>query len=343
MQAVRIVSAASAHPSGRVSQAEAARHVGDLSGDPRRARAIARGTHIETRATVLPPKELARLGDIEDRNRIYQRHAPELAARGAARAIGGSTRERISCVVTSSCTGYTVPGWGAQLLDCLALRCDTVRLPITESGCAGGVVALTHAANFLRAHPESAALAVASEICSLSFHAGGNEGNITSTLIFGDGAGACLLEGGHGPGLRIIDSASMLIPGSRHLLGFDLTRQGFYPVLERELVDVLPAAVQLAATRLLQGNGLAPADVQAWLLHPGGARILSCIEARLGVSREFTRWSWDSMREFGNTSSAAIFDVLRRYLEGPGPAGPAVIAAFGPGVSIELLLVERQC
>src|SRR5688572_13025114 len=343
MQAVRIVSAASAHPQGRVSQEEAARHVGVLSGDPRRARAIARGTHIATRAVVLPPEELARLGDIEERNRIYHAYAPELAARAALRAFGSNPRERIGCLATSSCTGYTVPGWGSQMVDCLGLGCDTVRLPITESGCAGGVVALTHAANFVRAHPASSALAVASEVCSLSFHAGGNEGNVTSTLIFGDGAGACLLEPGDGPGLRIIDSASMLIPGTRQLLGFDLTRQGFYPVLERELVDVLPTAVQNAAARLLGRNGIAPAEVQAWLLHPGGARILSCIEAGLGISRESTRWSWDSMRDFGNTSSAAVFEWLRRYPDEPGPGSPPVIAAFGPGVSIQLLLVARQC
>ena len=342
MEAVRITSAASAHPPGRVSQKEAARHVGELSGDPRRAAAIARGTHIETRATVLPPEELSRLGNIEARNRIYQAHAPELAARAAARAIGFAPRATVSCVVSSSCTGYSVPGWGAQLVECLGLGCDTVRLPITESGCAGGVVALTHAANFVRTHPGSNALAMASELCSLSFHAGGNEGNITSTLIFADGAGACLLEPGSGPGLRILDTASMLIPGTRSLLGFDLTGAGFYPVLERELVSVLPPAVKAATGRLLGRNALALGDIQAWLLHPGGARILSCIEAGLGVSRELTRWSWDSMREFGNTSSAAIFDVLRRYLAEPGPAGPAVIAAFGPGVSIELMLVERQ-
>ena len=49
------------------------------------------------------------------------------------------------------------------------------------------------------------------------------------------------------------------------------------------------------------------------------------------------------MREFGNTSSAAIFDVIRRYLDSPSEPGPVVIAAFGPGVSVELLLVDRAC
>ena len=343
METVRIVSAGVAHPPHRVAQAEAARQIGLLAGDPRRVAAIARGTKIASRAATLPPRELAALGGIEERNRIYQETAPGLAMAASIGALGDSSRDRVGCVVTSSCTGYSVPGWGVQLVEQLGLRCDTARLPITESGCAGGAVALVHAANFVRAHPGDSALAVAAELCSLSFHAGGGEGNITSTLIFGDGAGACLLQSGDGPGMRVLDTLTMLIPGTREVLGFDLTGHGFYPVLRRELATLLPPAVEAAAARLLARNGLEPADVGAWLLHPGGARILSGIEARLGLARESTHWSWDSMREHGNTSSAAIFDVIRRYLASPPRPGLAVIAAFGPGVSIELLLVDRAC
>ena len=343
METVRIVSAGVAHPPHRVAQAEAARQIGLLAGDPRRVAAIARGTKIASRAATLLPADLARLGGIEERNRIYQETVPGLAAGAADAALGESARDLVGCLVTSSCTGYSVPGWGVHLVEQLGLRCDTARLPITESGCAGGVVALVHAANHVRTHPGASALAVAAELCSLSFHSGGDEGNITSTLIFGDGAGACLLQPGEGSGLRVLDSATVLIPGTRSALGFDLTGHGFYPVLRRELVTLLPPAVEAAANRLLARNEISAADVRAWLLHPGGARILSGIEARLGLSRESTRWSWDSMREFGNTSSAAIFDVIRRYLDSPSEPGPVVIAAFGPGVSVELLLVDRAC
>ena len=48
------------------------------------------------------------------------------------------------------------------------------------------------------------------------------------------------------------------------------------------------------------------------------------------------------MQEYGNTSSAAIFDVLRRYLEDLSSGEVAVAAAFGPGVSIELLLLQAS-
>jgi len=106
---------------------------------------------------------------------------------------------------------------------------------------------------------------------------------------------------------------------------------------------ILPPATGVAATRLLRRNGLEQGDVAAWLLHPGGAKILLGIEKQLGIERERTRWSWDAMRDHGNTSSAAIFAVLERYLGEPRPEEFAIVAAFGPGVSIEFLLVRRRC
>jgi alkylresorcinol/alkylpyrone synthase len=195
----------------------------------------------------------------------------------------------------------------------------------------------------VRAHPGAAAVAAAVELCSLSFHRSEDEAALVANFIFGDGAGAALVEGGNGPGLEVVDCASMLIPGTQHMLGFDLTDGGFYPVLSRELVDVLPDAVQRAVAPLLARQGLRCADIGAWLLHPGGSRILGRLEKELELTREQTCWAWDSLRMFGNTSSAAIFDVLRRYLDGARPAEWAIVAAFGPGVAVELLLVRRSC
>lgn len=342
MQTVRIVSAAVAHPPNVVTQAEAAQQIGTLAGDMRRVGALARASRIRTRSTALPPAELAALGGVEARNAVYHQIVPGIAKRAAEAALGESFRDDIGALVTSSCTGYSVPGWGVGLAQTLGLPCDTARVPITESGCAGGVVALARAADHVRAHPEASTLAVAAELCSLSFHAGGNEGNLTATLIFGDGAGAALLQPGKGQGLEIIDSMSVLLPGTESALGFDLTDHGFYPVLTRDLVTLLPPVTKSAAARLLQRNGVTPGEIDAYLLHPGGARILSGLERALGLERAQTHYSWESMAEFGNTSSAAIFDVIRRYLESQ-PRGYSLVAAFGPGVSIELLLVRAPC
>ena len=345
MQEVRITSVAVAHPGHRVRQDEAARLIGLEAGEPRRVAALARGTHIEERAFALPLDRLRALSEssIGARNAIYRELAPAVALQAAQAAIGDADPSAIGCLVTSSCTGYTVPSWGVGLAEQCELPRDAVRLPITEAGCAGGAVGLARAVDYLRTHEAGAGLVVATELCSLAFHPGGDDGNLTSALIFGDGAGSALLETGAGPGVTVVDSMSVLIPGTQWALGFDLTDQGFYPLLARELVSLLPGPTEAAVSRLLGRNSLERTDIGAWLLHPGGARILAGLERALCLDPRMTRWSWESLREFGNTSSAAIFDVLRRYLGHAPPGEYAVVAAFGPGVSIELLLLRASC
>ena len=64
----------------------------------------------------------------------------------------------------------------------------------------------------------------------------------------------------------------------------------------------------------------------------------------MGIDRAQTTWSWESLHDYGNASSAAIFDVLARYLARPAPGATwVVIAAFGPGVSVDLMLGRQHC
>ncbi len=342
MQRVSIIRAAVAHPEHRISQAEAAARIGAVSGAPRQAAALARGSHIQQRAVCLPTERIGALGSIEERNNIYREVAPGLALAAATNAVAGD-REKVRFVAASSCTGYMVPGWDVDLVQRMPLACETTRLPITMAGCAGGALGIARAADFLRARPGSAALAVACELCSLAFQPSAEEGNLTSTLIFGDGAGAAYLEAGEGEhGLEIVDSVSVLSPAPASVLGFELTDRGFQPLLGRELVSLLPPATESALRLLAAPRGLSVDDFGFWLLHPGGARVLSQLEATLGIERCLTRWSWESLSEYGNTSSAAIFDVLRRYFDDDGaPRGWGILAAFGPGVSVEMMLLRR--
>jgi alkylresorcinol/alkylpyrone synthase len=339
---VRISRVVSGHPELRIGQEEAARRIGLAAGNERRAHLLARSTGIEERALALTPDAIERLGAIEERNDHYRRLVPELARGVASDALGATDPGRIGCLVTMSCTGYGLPSWGNRVAGELGFAGSTVRLPITEAGCSGGVLAMARAADYVRVSGKPA-LVVAAELCSLAFHPEGDDGLLTSALIFGDGLGAALLEPDEGDGLQLIASSSMLVPGTADLLGFDLTDGGFSPVLSRHLADVLPDATEAAVCELLRPHGIRPTDVAAWLLHPGGARILRGVAGALCLPEGALRWSWDSMREFGNTSSAAIFDVMRRYTDDAGaPRGWVVAVAFGPGVSLELLLLKNE-
>jgi predicted naringenin-chalcone synthase len=303
--------------------------------------ALARGSQIESRASVLAPEEVTALGSIQERNAIYESEAPRLA-QAAAEALQLAFDD-VSFLVTSSCTGYMVPGLDVELASRLRLSPQTTRLPITEAGCAGGLVSLARSVDRLRLRPASA-LAVAVELCSLAFHPDAQEGNLTSALIFGDGAGAVYLQSGSptNEGLEVVDSSSFLVQSSTDVLGFRLTNTGFYPVLARSLVERLPGPTFGAVEELLARHDLEAKDVDFWLIHPGGPRVLSALQSRFGIEPDSLRWSWRALRQFGNTSSAAIIEVLARYLrDQEAPKGWGIALAFGPGISIEMLLLHR--
>ncbi|HXH20960.1 MAG TPA: hypothetical protein VNN10_02945 [Dehalococcoidia bacterium] len=338
---VAITRVTTARPQYRIDSGRASTLIGAAVGDARRAAAIARGSRIRERALALSPDAIGKLGSIEERNAVYRRVAPLLALEVSRGALSGIKASTVGCLASSSCTGYMVPGWDVEVAQACGLPREALRIPVTQAGCSGGVVALSLAAAWARQNPGRPALAAAVELCSLAFQADPEPGNLVSTLIFGDGAGAALLEPG-GDGLRVVGSRSVLLPCSREAIGFDLTDTGFYPRLSLDLADMLPEPTLAAVRALLETRGLHLPDLSYALLHPGGPRILDNLQAALGLPARALRWSQESLAAQGNTSSAAIFDVLRRYLDDPqAPRGWGVVAAFGPGVSIELLLVHR--
>jgi predicted naringenin-chalcone synthase len=300
---------------------------------------LAGETPVQTAPVGVPATVVAvPLDSIEGRNNLYRELAPELSIRAVSQALGSREVGDIGCLVTSSCTGYAVPGWAVDVVETFELPPTTVRVPLTESGCAGGTLAIARAADYLRSRPGEAALAVATELSSVCPPPQSDD--VLSSLIFGDGSGAALLETGPGNGLEVVDGLSYLVPRSKDELGSDLTDLGFHPVVSGGLEELVPAPTELAVATLLARQGLRAGDIDAWLLHPCGEATLRAVEDALGVDGERTRWSWSTLLESGDTSSAAIFDVLAGYLDESPPGHRwAVLAAFGPGVSIELLLL----
>ena len=345
MRGVFIRGAASAELELQLGQADAAERIAEVVGGSQRIEAIARATRIQTRAIAFSVDQIGRLSSIQDRNTLYQEVAPVLAGEAVRRLLADGSPSLIDCLVTASCTGYMVPGLDVSIAQAMQFRSTAVRLPITEAGCAGGVVALARATDYLKAHATTRRAVVAAvELCSLAFQPSHNLGNLVSTLIFGDGAAAVLLEADdtNEEGLRVVDSGSLLLPNSRDAIAFDLTDHGFAPRLSLELAELLPSAITESVRCLLKTNGVAIRDVAFWLVHPGGPRILEGAQEALQLNEDNLRWSWQSLKGSGNMSSVAILDVIGRYLAEPeAPRGYGIVLAFGPGVSLELLLVHR--
>ena len=134
MQAVHLSRVATAFPPYTISQPEAALALGHATHSPRQLDALARLTQIDQRAISFAPAELAQLGRLAERNQLYKEVAPRLAAAAAYDCLRDIEAAALDCLVTSSCTGYMIPGLDVELARRLQLRPDVAHLPITEAG-----------------------------------------------------------------------------------------------------------------------------------------------------------------------------------------------------------------
>jgi alkylresorcinol/alkylpyrone synthase len=322
---------------------------------------------VDSRYSVMPLAEMTRRRTLTETMRLYAEHAQALARRVALDSLARASLpgSRVDLVIAVSCTGIMMPSLDAHLIRPLALRPDVRRLPITELGCVGGAAAVSRAHDYLVGHPDGVVLVVAVELPSLNFQPlDVSPDNLISSALFGDGAVAVVMTGdrlgaprsppgggGGGGGerdggrvapVRVLGTHCHTVPDSTHVLGFDLRDDGFHTVLSREIPGLLRGAAVDLFRRLAAQGEATPRDIRAFVLHPGGKRILAAVQEALGLEPVDTQPSWDVLREFGNQSSASVLFVLERWMtQRPQPAGTlGAMAAFGPGLTAESVLLQ---
>jgi alkylresorcinol/alkylpyrone synthase len=302
-------------------------------------------SEIRRRFCILPVEELVRPRPLEKLSEEYRHHAIALGRRVAAEALDRARMapRDIDLIITVSCTGFMIPSLDAHLVNDLGFRSNVRRLPITELGCAAGASAMAKAWEFLRAFPGKNVLVVAVELPSLTFQRGNlSQANLISTILFGDGAAAAVLSGRAGEGPRVLDAESYLFPDSIGAMGFDLKDTGFHIVLSQDVPELIRGRIRELARCFLSRSGLEVGDVAAFVLHPGGRKLLAGIESELGLTDGRTGPSWNVLREYGNLSSASVLFVLHEWLTTRRVASGdyGLMAAFGPGFTAEQLLLQ---
>jgi alkylresorcinol/alkylpyrone synthase len=307
--------------------------------------AVVDNSAIRQRFCILPVEELIQPRSLERISQQYQEHAIRLG-----RLVAGECLERahmrpedIDLIITVSCTGVMIPSLDAHLANAMGFRSNVRRLPITELGCAAGAAAVARGRDFLLAFPRAKVLVVAVELASLTFQRGSlSQANLISSILFGDGAAAAVMTGDNVPGPRVLDAESFLFPGSIDAMGFDLKETGFHIVLSRDVPDMIRGRIRHLVDCFLARQGLVPEEIDAFVLHPGGRKLLLAVEEELALPRQRTQPSWDVLSEYGNLSSASVLFVLHEWMTKRRVAAGSLglMAAFGPGFSAEQLFLR---
>lgn len=272
------------------------------------------------------------------RNEIYAREAIRLAADAARRALEGTDRERVTHVVTVSCTGFMAPGPDVHLVRSLGLRPSVQRTHVGFMGCYGAFPGLRIAQAFCAADPEAVVLVCCVELCTLHFDPQAHLDSLLSTALFADGAAAAVVSGelpAPGTGYAL-DRFETTLTDHDDEMAWTIGDRGFRMRLSGAIPRLVRGEVVRALEPLWQAVGAGPDDVAAWAVHPGGPAVLDAVEDAFCLDADALAASRAVLARYGNMSSATILFVLEKLRrDRDDRAGNVAAMAFGPGLTLE--------
>jgi 3-oxoacyl-[acyl-carrier-protein] synthase III len=324
----------------------------------RRAAITALGTHVpERRLTNADLEKMVETSDewIRTRTGIHTRHIVEpgtptslIAARAAAEALRrrGIGAEELDLIIVATATpDMLFPATAALVQDRIgaakAWGFDV------SAACSGFVYALTVGAQFVASGTHSKVMVIGADVMSAIV----DYTDRKTCILFGDGAGAVLLEPREdGSGLvdflHEMDGSgacylSMPAGGSLHPASHDTVERKQHTI-QQQGAHVFKYAVRKfteVSEQLLIRNGLSGAELDLFVPHQANIRIIEAAQQRLGLPDEKVV---KNIHEYGNTTTATIPLAFATALdEGRLAAGDQVLlAAVGAGFTVGTALLR---
>lgn len=346
----RIVSVATALPPHRCEQSDTRDAMARVCRGDRameRLLPVFDRTGVETRYLVRPLDWYAEGQTFETRNDVFVECGLDLAERAARTCLetSGIAADQIDHVFFVTTTGLSTPSLDARVAVRLGLRADVRRLPLFGLGCAGGAGALIRASDMLRAYPNQRALVLSVELCSLVFSPSARTAtDLIGAALFGDGAAAVVLGGDDttGSGPAVVATRSHLFKEAPDLMGWRFTADGMRLILSRGVPRFVATAVKPVVERFVEDQGLTLADVTHHVLHPGGAKVMATYRSAFGFDDHAIENARETMRRYGNQSSASVLFMLHDLLASgrPEPGDLGLMMALGPGFAAEMLTLS---
>ena len=257
----------------------------------------------------------------------------------------GVDRKQIGALFFVSVTGVSSPSVDARLVNRMGLSPRIKRNPIFGLGCVAGAAGLARAADYVRAYPDQIAVLLSVELCSLTWQRDDfNVANLIATGLFGDGAAAVLVAGDQvklkGP--KILGSACSFYPDTQDVMGWKISEKGFQVVLSPLVPTVIKENLGRDVDGFLAEHGMTRGEVDSWIMHPGGPKVMEAVQDALGLHNGELELSWEALQKVGNLSSASVLVVLDEVMahRRPKPGSHSILAAMGPGFCSEMLLLE---
>ncbi|EMS53755.1 Curcuminoid synthase [Triticum urartu] len=222
----------------------------------------------------------------------------------------------------------------------------------SRNGCSGGGRALQLAKELAENNRGARVLVACSELTLIGFY-GPQEGRLDTILgngIFGDGAGAVIVGADHvdcieRPLFEMAFATQTTIPETENEITTRLMKGGLDFHVSIRVPKLLKSNIERCLIDTFESIGIsAEWNDLFWAIHPGGRAILDHVEQLLGLGVEKLAASRRVLREYGNMSAATVIFVLdelrRRRARGEEVAEWGVMMAFGPGITIETMVLH---
>ena len=288
------------------------------------------------------------------RNDLFAAEATPLFIEAASKAVAACpdlVAADITHVVTVSCTGFFNPGPDYKIVRALGLNPSVQRYHLGFMGCYAAFPALRAAKAFCEADPKAVVLVVSVELCSLHVRTSNDPDTIMGSSLFADGAAAAVVTGRElpltAPALELDHFETVLTPVGEDSMAWNIGDHGFEMVLDTYVPKIIDEHIVEALKPLFDNKpaleGRPYSDIRHWAIHPGGRSILDKVQAKLELSEDQLIPARETLRNFGNMSSATVMFVLKHIMEQPAEQPRETICgmAFGPGLTVETGLFTK--
>ena len=291
----------------------------------------------------IPTENLEPFPSIEKRMKSFREHAAPLSLKAINNCLHDFQDRSITHLITVSCTGMSAPGLDLELMELLNLPVTTWRTSVNFMGCYAAIHALKLADAICKSDKKANVLIVCVELCTLHFQKKYNPDNISSGILFGDGAAAVLVTGKkETPGMNIEHFYSSVSLKNKQEMVWELSSTGFLLTLSGYIPDLIEEDFGGFVKDALNGTHFKKEDITHWCIHPGGKKILEAVHNSLQFTNGQLQDCYDVLSDYGNMSSPTVLFVLKRIQQALNGQQRNNIfgAAFGPGLTIETFILS---
>ena len=124
-------------------------------------------------------------------------------------------------------------------------------------------------------------------------------------------------------------------------MGWQVCDDGLGVLFSQDIPNLVRSNLQSVASAYLDDQGLSFSDIDTFICHPGGPKVLSALEDTFGLPMGGLRLSRDVLNQYGNMSAATVLFVLNEIKQ-LDRKGIHLMSALGPGFTCGFLTLKAS-